>query len=153
MSCKHCSPRNKTPKNLEIWILGFPIQHKIRKRISRRILLIKILTRHGFPISESAKKSIVRFCVHFVADGDYHLSFCALKSFFGALLRILFGRTHSLGEKVDRHVWPPVPAPLNNSSQRESTPKNTFKRNSTLSFLIFLRSMVTILIFPKLPLL
>ena len=49
--------------DLKIWIFGFPIEHKIRKRISRRILLIEILTRHGFPISESATKSVVRFCV------------------------------------------------------------------------------------------
>ena len=49
--------------DLKIWIFGFPIEHKIRKRISRRILLIEILTRHGFPISESATKSVFRFCV------------------------------------------------------------------------------------------
>ena len=45
------------------WIFGFPIEHKIRKRISRRMLLMEILTRHGFPISESATKSVARFCV------------------------------------------------------------------------------------------
>ena len=49
--------------DLKIWIFGFPIEHKIRKQISRRILLIEILTRHGFPISESATKSVFRFCV------------------------------------------------------------------------------------------
>ena len=49
--------------DLNIWIFGFPIEHKIRKRISRRTLLIEILTRHGFPISESATKFVFRFCV------------------------------------------------------------------------------------------
>ena len=49
--------------DLKIWIFGFTIEHKIRKRISRRILLIEILTRHGFPICESATKSVFRFSV------------------------------------------------------------------------------------------
>ena len=49
--------------------------------------------------------------------------------------------------RVGAKIWIEVPASL------RELPKNTSKRDSTLSFLILLRSMMTILIFPKLPLL
>ena len=49
--------------------------------------------------------------------------------------------------RVGAKVWNEMPASL------RKLPKNTSKRNYTLSFLILLRSMMTILIFPKLPLL
>lgn len=56
--------------DLGSWIFGFPGERRIRKRISRRILFIEILTRHGFPTGESATESVVGFCVWLEVRGS-----------------------------------------------------------------------------------